>query len=458
MVKCVIYCRVSSLGQNMYNKSVSLRSQESICGKFSHENKLKTRRIYKEINSAYNKIPPVLSEVINLKNTVIVIASVDRFSRSSKFGMCMAHKCVQNENSLIFIRERLNIVKSQDVQKLSQILKATEMESKLISERVKTSKRYLKSQGLFSGGTIPYGYNVVERKLILDKYEQKVIEFIQLCKESNIKSGDLNNIMRKISDYENYEDINCYDEDGDVVSHITEPLTNSEISALLDSYKIKKRGKSWTTSKVAYICSRLYKESTKSFKCGSMLQEINFILETDPDINSSSSSNMDDSSVGDSSVGDSSVDDSSEDNPSVNNSWSFNAVSPPLSQTKQKNQPNPNKQTKKRPVPVSYGRNKSLRDSRMLRTARLNPYHVRSSHGSNKQLSSGSHGSNKQLSSGSHDSHDQLNDTPPPYEPRGSETSRPKLSNGRKNKKEMSEFELYAEFKKFKKMMNMMKE
>ena len=52
-MQIVIYCRISSIAQNDYNKSVSLYAQEQICSKFAYENKLRVKSIYKEIQE-YN--------------------------------------------------------------------------------------------------------------------------------------------------------------------------------------------------------------------------------------------------------------------------------------------------------------------------------------------------------------------------------------------------------------------
>jgi DNA invertase Pin-like site-specific DNA recombinase len=407
MVKCVIYCRVSSLGQNVYNKSVSLRSQECICGKFSYENKLNPRRIYKEINSAYNRIPPVLSEVVNLKNTVIVIASVDRFSRSSKFGIEMSKKCIQNGNSLIFIREKLHIVKITDVQKLSEILKMTEGESKLISERVKTSKKYLKDAGLYSGGTIPYGYTLVKRKLVPHTYEQNVINFIKICKNPIIKSKDLNDAMKKISSYEKYEYIDCYDTDGDVVSCITESLSNAEISNLLNSYKIEKRKKLWNASKISRIYSRLYNQSTKSFKCSSMIQEINSILNEDSSIDEYDKMSDLNESMSD-------LNESMSDLNENVTKLVFNIDSPIVSKKDRTNIKRKKKSLRKLPYQTRQSYNKQFNVKE--RNDNLSEYTPRNSIKNNKHIQ--------------------------------------KMSNIDKSQKEIEEFKLYTEFRKFKQMMD----
>ena len=79
-MKCVVYNRVSTQKQNSTD-SFSLKVQESICNDYAQSNKLNIMSIYKEVHSAYNKIPSVLNTVINLNARVILISDVSRFSR-----------------------------------------------------------------------------------------------------------------------------------------------------------------------------------------------------------------------------------------------------------------------------------------------------------------------------------------------------------------------------------------
>lgn len=250
MNNAVIYNRVSSLNQNSYNKSVSLQAQESICSKFAHENSLKVKRVYKEIYSAYNREPSVLGTIIELKKNIIIISSVDRFSRSVDVGISMAKKAIQNKNKIVFIQEQFLVSGYEDIDKLTEYLLKTEEESRVLGTRIKKARQYLIDNGLFAGGAIPYGYQLNDRVLRIRKSEHNIINFIKLCKKPKISSDDLNRYMIPISKNKIYEPINCYDTDGKPILTITECLTNGEIADLLNSYKVTKRGGEWNASKV----------------------------------------------------------------------------------------------------------------------------------------------------------------------------------------------------------------
>jgi DNA invertase Pin-like site-specific DNA recombinase len=249
-MSCVIYNRVSSMNQNSYGNNISLQVQESICGKFASENNLNVSRVYKEVHSVFNKIPDVLNNVVNLKKYTILIADVSRFSRSVIIGFDMAKKAIDNNNQLIFIQENLVCSTHEDLETLKIHLKKSEDESKTIANRIKNAKTYLQENGMYSGGTIPYGYYVDDKKLIIDKTEKNIIKFIQLCQNNNISASELNDIMINIHKTTEYEPIECYDKNGKVVSHITEKLFNTEIADLLNSYNVDKRGRLWNANMV----------------------------------------------------------------------------------------------------------------------------------------------------------------------------------------------------------------
>lgn len=253
----IIYCRVSTLMQNEYNKGVSLRVQEQLCFKFAHENKFRIKSVHKEIHSAFNKTPKILNDVIKKKNKNIIISSIDRFSRSCDVGLKMAATCIKNKNKLIFIQEKFIVSDSSDLIILSQFLKNTEQESAVISTRIKKARNFLLSNGMFAGGSIPYGYKVIDKKLVKDNTEQRIIEFIKICMKDSIPCDLLNRKMIEMTCDSPYVPIYCYDKSGTVIKILTEPLSNHEISELLNSYKIKKRGILW--------CPRVVKTAIKPY-------------------------------------------------------------------------------------------------------------------------------------------------------------------------------------------------
>jgi DNA invertase Pin-like site-specific DNA recombinase len=257
-MKSIVYCRVSSAAQNEFNKSVSLQAQEQLCSKFAHENKFSVKSIFKEVHSAFNNASKILSDIINKKSTNIIISSVDRYSRSVCIGMKLANISINNNNKLIFIQEKFVCKNVSDLLLLNKYLLNTENESKILSVRIKTSRAFLISNGLFPGGYVPYGYEINDRKLIKNQNEHDIIDFIKTCLKYKILCVDLNIKMKNLEQKlpkelltsNEYVPINFYDDEGDIIHVITEKLTNKEISELLNSYNILKRGVLWNPNSI----------------------------------------------------------------------------------------------------------------------------------------------------------------------------------------------------------------
>ena len=246
----VIYNRVSTINQNTYNRSVSLHSQEAMCSKYAHENNLKVKSIYKEVHSAYNKIPTVLNSVINLQKTTIIISSIDRFSRSAKFGLEMIQTALKNKNKIIFVWENIVCDTINNIDNIIPILKKSEEESNTMSVRIKKAKMHLSENGYFTGGIAPYGFKTKDRILIKHNNEQKIINFIKICKENDVSTIKLNKSLSDIFLSKPFVPIQCYDKDNNSIEKLTEQLNNVEIARLLNSYGIKKRGRKWTNNSV----------------------------------------------------------------------------------------------------------------------------------------------------------------------------------------------------------------
>lgn len=264
MMQCVVYNRVSSMHQA---SGISLQAQEAMCRKYATNNNMNVSQVYQEVHSVFHKSPPTLSAIINSdksNKTPILFVAVDRFSRSVAVGVNMAKIAISNNIALHFIREDFVCDSFRKLSQLVKYLKQAEGESRAISNRVKSAKNYLEQMGIFTGAQAPYGFVVRNRKLVPNQTEQLILEFIKLCKTSNIPSATLNTLMRRIvrsssSQNKKYNPIDCYNKKNEIIPTLTEKLLNTEISALLNSYNITKRDKEW----VGPTVSRALKSNKK---------------------------------------------------------------------------------------------------------------------------------------------------------------------------------------------------
>lgn len=141
---------------------------------------------------------------------------------------------------------------------LTNLLNASEFESKLIGKRVKDALQKYKEDGN-DLGKVPFGKKVSmiesKRKFIIDEYENDIIQFILLCRKTNTHINELNNHIKKfyINNEEEFTPIILNKK-----NYLLHPLTFENIAELLNSYNIEYRKKKWTKNIV-------YKIFTKNF-------------------------------------------------------------------------------------------------------------------------------------------------------------------------------------------------
>jgi hypothetical protein len=245
----VIYNRVYTTEQN--NDS-NLKNQENNCYSYAEENNLCIRSVYKEVNNTTTKIPPVLNTVLKLHNRVILIPDILTFAQSVNIGLASAKIAIKNSNTIIFIKENFMCRILADLSKLEQYLQNN------ISKKFNHSSTGAEPDSEifdFDVYDIPYGFEI-NMQLIPCEVEQDVITFIHLCKNSSVKSLNLNNQMRTILNNLNRlndidkVNIKCYDDNDMVVSKQNKSMSNTDIIDILNTYNITNRDKQWKPNMV----------------------------------------------------------------------------------------------------------------------------------------------------------------------------------------------------------------
>ena len=114
------------------------------------------------------------------------------------------------------------------------------------------------------GGVPRYGYKVVDveggRKAVINKYEQAVIKFINLCRTEGTSVRKLNSLMKQIS---RFNDNIVLEFEGKVVRTLQEPLCYNYIAELLNSYEVTRRKDEWKGSMISSICKHGYVDVLK---------------------------------------------------------------------------------------------------------------------------------------------------------------------------------------------------
>ena len=203
----IIYCRSSTIGQNNFNHC-SLDTQTFNCRYYCNQNNLNIINMSTEICRATSIVnQKVLLKIIdNFKNINLIVYDASRFSRNILDGIILLNKCKEKNIIIHNVKDNYSTKKHQGYCNFIDGIKNSECESKLISDRIKSSIKYRKSLGS-NFGRSPYGFKH-ERingiiKFVKNDTELEIINFAKklyygcTVKEANIIMNQItkNNIQ-----------------------------------------------------------------------------------------------------------------------------------------------------------------------------------------------------------------------------------------------------------------------
>ncbi|WP_353278848.1 recombinase family protein [Wolbachia endosymbiont (group A) of Udea olivalis] len=183
-VRCAIYTRKSN-EDGLEQKFNSLDAQRVACEKYikSREGWVALAKRYDDGGySGKNLERPAIKELFeDVKGgevDCVVVYTLDRLSRETKDSI---------EVTSFFRRHRVNFVAVTQIfdnntpmgKFVQTVLSgAAQLEREMIVERVKNKIATSKEQGLWMGGTLPLGYDVKDKELIINEKEAKLVKHI----------------------------------------------------------------------------------------------------------------------------------------------------------------------------------------------------------------------------------------------------------------------------------------
>ncbi|WP_353270930.1 recombinase family protein [Wolbachia endosymbiont (group A) of Hedychridium roseum] len=183
-VRCAIYTRKSN-EDGLEQKFNSLDAQRVACEKYikSREGWVVLAKRYDDGGySGKNLERPAIKELFEDVKAgevdCVVVYTLDRLSRETKDSI---------EVTSFFRRHRVNFVAVTQIfdnntpmgKFVQTVLSgAAQLEREMIVERVKNKIATSKEQGLWMGGTLPLGYDVKDKELIINEKEAKTVKHI----------------------------------------------------------------------------------------------------------------------------------------------------------------------------------------------------------------------------------------------------------------------------------------
>lgn len=248
----IIYCRSSTPHQNQYTHT-SIEMQTFVCREYCYKNELQVVSLVTEVCSARQiSNQKKLLKIINNNNDInLIVYDASRFSRNILEGIQILNEC-RNKNIILHcVKDSFSTYKYQGYLNFVDGIKNGEAESKLLSDRLKSSIQHKRALGSEFGNPA-YGYKKEKNngitKFVDNENEKKIINLAtKLYYGCSVKEA--NNCILDITG-EN------------IKSLFTEPcakikfgnFTYGMIAEFFNEHNIKYRNeKEWTATQVSNI-------------------------------------------------------------------------------------------------------------------------------------------------------------------------------------------------------------
>lgn len=128
---------------------------------------------------------------------VIVVYKMDRLTRALLDFSKLVEAFDKRGVTFVSVTENFNTTTSMGRLTLNMLLSFAQFERELVGERIRDKFLASKRKGLWMGGTPPLGYDVVERKLVINRQEAKIITF---CFEQFLRHGSPIQLVKELDE------------------------------------------------------------------------------------------------------------------------------------------------------------------------------------------------------------------------------------------------------------------
>ena len=185
-IRCAIYTRKST-EEGLEQEFNSLDAQREACAAYilsqRHEGWTELPDFYDDGgysggNMDRPALKALLAKVAAGRIDVIVVYKVDRLTRALSDFAKIVDVLDAAGASFVSVTQSFNTTTSMGRLTLNVLLSFAQFEREVTGERIRDKIAASKAKGMFMGGPVPLGYNVVDRKLIVDDGEAATIRMI----------------------------------------------------------------------------------------------------------------------------------------------------------------------------------------------------------------------------------------------------------------------------------------
>jgi site-specific DNA recombinase len=184
--RCAVYARKSS-EEGLEQDYNSLDAQREACQAFI---KSQAGEGWRLLKTAYDdggfsggtmERPALQRLLTNIREglvDVVVVYKVDRLTRSLADFAKMVELFDARGASFVAVTQQFNTTTSMGRLTLNVLLSFAQFEREVIGERIRDKIAASKRRGIWMGGTVPLGYDVQQRKLVINPDEASTVRHI----------------------------------------------------------------------------------------------------------------------------------------------------------------------------------------------------------------------------------------------------------------------------------------
>jgi DNA invertase Pin-like site-specific DNA recombinase len=186
LIRCAVYTRKSTeegLEQDFNSLQVQREACEAYIKSQKHEGWQLIKTHYDDGGFSGGSMDrPALQQLMRDieagKVDVIVVYKVDRLSRSLHDFARMVEVFDRHKVSFVSVTQQFNTTTSMGRLTLNVLLSFAQFEREVTGERIRDKIAASKKKGMWMGGVVPLGYDVKDRKLVINPAEAETVRFI----------------------------------------------------------------------------------------------------------------------------------------------------------------------------------------------------------------------------------------------------------------------------------------
>jgi DNA invertase Pin-like site-specific DNA recombinase len=188
-LNCAIYTRKSS-DEGLEKEFNSLDAQREACAAYitsqKHAGWLPVPDLYDDggLSGGTIERPALLRLLADIKSgkvQIVVVYKVDRPTRSLADFAKIVDVLDAHAASFVSVTQQFNTTTSMGRLTLHMLLSFAQFEREIAGERIRDKIAATKAKGMWMGGNVPLGYDVRERKLIVNEAEAERVRMIFQC-------------------------------------------------------------------------------------------------------------------------------------------------------------------------------------------------------------------------------------------------------------------------------------